>query len=121
MRTIQTQFAVALLIALAGPAHGQSARYELAGRLQAFEAEWEKASDAKARQRALGGLPKVTQQFFSFRFGEAGQTLDTARFTLQSEKAPSDAILWATSLYPEVKNRLIGSDVSELPVVIDAF
>ncbi len=121
MRTIQTQFAVTLLFALTGPAFGQSARYELAGRLQAFETEWEKVPDAKARQRALKGLPQVTQQFFSFRFGEAGHTLDIARFALQSEKTPSDAVLWATSLYPEVKTRLIGEEVAELPVVIDVF
>ena len=49
----------------------------------------------------------MTQQFFTFQYGNAGKTLDDARFALMSDKPPSDALLWATSLYPEVKERMV--------------
>lgn len=94
----------------------QSERYELAARLKAFEAEWEKQTDKDARKRALKDLPQVTQQFFSLQFGKAAQTLDEARFALLSDQPPSDAVRWATSLYPEVKTRLVSGGEVEVSV-----
>lgn len=106
-------------LCLASAAFGQAQRYELAARLKAFEREWDQQTDKDARKRALKVLPDVTQQFFSFQFGNAGKTLDDARFALLSDKPPSDAVLWATSLYPEVKTRLVSS--SEVEVTIKQF
>lgn len=109
-----------LILLLVGPvAYAQSERYELGARLKAFEAEWDKQTDKDARKRALKGLPDVTGQFFSFQYGKAGQTLDAARFALQSDKPPTDAVLWATSLYPEVKTRLVTGD--EIEVIVKQF
>jgi predicted esterase len=111
--------ALLAVLLLASVASAQSERYELAARLKAFEAEWDKQTDKDARKRALKDLPQVTQQFFSFQFGNAGKTLDDARFALLSDKPQSDAVLWATSLYPEVKLRLTSE--KEVPVTVKQF
>ena len=107
---------VLLALLFASVAFAQGERYELGARLKLFEAEWEKQPDKDARKRALKGLPDVTGQFFSLQFGKAAQTLDTARFALLSDKPPSDAVQWATSLYPEVKTRLVTGNEVEVSV-----
>ncbi len=111
-------FAIALLL-VGSVAFAQAERYELAARLKAFEAEWDKQTDKDARKRALKDLPQVTTQFFSFQLGAAGKTLDEARFALLSDKPQSDAVLWATSLYPEVKLRLAGE--AEVAITVKQF
>jgi predicted esterase len=111
--------ALVTVLLLAPVAFAQSERYELGARLKAFEAEWDKQTDKAARKRALKDLPQVTTQFFSFQFGNAGKTLDDARFALMSDKPPSDAVLWATSLYPEVKLRL--TTEKEVPITVKQF
>ncbi len=112
--------ALTLALLLVGSvAFAQAERYELAARLKAFEAEWDKQTDKDARKRALKDLPQVTTQFFSFQLGAAGKTLDEARFALQSDKPQPDAVLWATSLYPEVKERLVKG--AEVEVVVKQF
>lgn len=127
-RPVQTEFpepamrrlASLFFVAVVGTAVAQPERYELGQRLKAFEAAWDKQPDAAARKRAVAGVGKVTTQFFSFQFGEAGRTLDDARFTLESDKPPSDAVKWATALYPDVPRRLIvGTD--DLTVNLKAF
>ncbi len=112
--------ALTLALLLVGSvAFAQAERYELAARLKAFEAEWDKQTDEDARKRALKDLPQVTTQFFSFQLGAAGKTLDEARFALQSDKPQSDAVLWATSLYPEVKLRL--TTEKDVPITVKQF
>ena len=112
--------ALTLALLLVGSvAFAQAERYELAARLKAFEAEWEKQTDKDARKRALKDLPQVTTQFFSFQLGAAGKTLDDARFALLSDKPQPDAVLWATSLYPEVKLRL--TTEKEVPITVKQF
>lgn len=110
--------ALLVTVFLASAAFGQSERYELGARLKAFEAEWDKQTDKDARKRALKDLPQVTTQFFSFQFGNAGKTLDDARFALMSDKPPTD-VLRATSMYPEVKLRLTSE--KEVPVTVKWF
>lgn len=112
--------ALLVVVCLASAAFGQAQRYELGARLKAFEAEWDKQTDKDARKRALKDLPQVTTQFFSLQFGNAGKTLDDARFALLSDKPPSDAVLWATSLYPDVKLRLVGNG-GEVEVTVKQF
>jgi predicted esterase len=112
--------ATAALLFATGFATAQAERYELGQRLKAFEAAWDQHPDAAARKRAVAGVGKVTTQFFSFQFGEAGRTLDDARFALESDKPPSDAVKWATALYPDVPKRLIvGAD--DLTVNLKSF
>lgn len=108
-----------VLLAFATPAPAQAERYELGQRLKAFEAAWDKQSDVAARKRAVAGVGKVTSQFFSFQFGEAGRTLDEARFALETDKPAADDLKWATSLYPDVPKRLVSGD--ELTVNLKAF
>jgi predicted esterase len=112
--------ALTLALLLVGSvAFAQAERYELGARLKAFEAEWEKQTDKDARKRAMKDLPDATTQFLYMQHSKAAQTLDNARFALMSDKPPSDAVLWATSLYPEVKERLVkGKDVE---VVVKHF
>lgn len=111
--------AAVALLALATPVFAQADRYELGQRMKAFEAAWDAHPDAAARKRAVAGVGKVTQQFFAFQFGEAGRTLDEARFALESDKPASDDLKWATSLYPDVPKRLVSGD--ELTVNLKAF
>lgn len=117
MRTTSTLFILALLPI---SAVAQAERYELGQRLKSFEAAWDKQTNAAARKRALSGIGKVTQQFFSFQFGEAGRTLDEARFALEFEKSPSSELQWATALYPDVPKRLIDGS-TDLTVNLKAF
>jgi predicted esterase len=111
--------ALLAVLLLAPVTFAQAERYELGARLKAFEAEWDKQTDKDARKRALKDLPQVTQQFFSFQFGNAGKTLDEARFALMSDKPQSDAVIWATSLYPEVKLRLTSE--KDVPITVKQF
>ena len=112
--------ALLAVLCLGSVAFAQAERYELAARLVAFEKEWDKQTDKDARKRALKDLPQATTQFFSFQLGKAGQTLDEARFALLSDKPQPDAVLWATSLYPEVKLRLVGRG-TEVAVTVKQF
>jgi predicted esterase len=112
---------------LMNSAFGQSERYELGRRLRLFEAEWERQTDPAARKRALVMLPKVTEQFFSFRLGEAGRTLDEARFALFEkltgpgiEKVPP-VNRWMASLSPIPELRLIDAERLRIDVSIKSF
>lgn len=107
------------VLCLGSVAFAQAERYELAARLVAFEKEWDKQTDKDARKRALKDLPQATTQFFSLQLGKAGQTLDEARFALLSDKPQPDAVVWATSLYPDVKLRLTSE--KEVPVTVKQF
>jgi predicted esterase len=107
-------------ILLAGSCLAQAERYELGQRLKAFEAAWDQQTNAAARKKALAGVGKVTQQFFSFQLGEAGRTLDDARFALTTNVEPSDDLKWATSLFPDVPKRLIAGS-EELAMNLKSF
>lgn len=96
-------------------------RYELGQRVRRFEQEWEKHPDEAARRRALTHLQKLTQQFFSFQFGEAGRSLDLATFALTSEDEPSASRQWAWSLYAVPEARLVDGKATELTVTIGQF
>ncbi len=116
-----TLFAVMLWLGVADFAVAQPERYELGQRLKAFENAWELQTYPASRERALLILPKVTSQFFSFQLGEAGRTLDTARFALAAKEAPAPETLWWTSLYPSPEKRLIDSASTELIVDLKFF
>jgi len=102
-------------------AFAQPERYELGQRLKAFEQAWEAQTDRVTRERALIVLPKVTSQFFSFQLGEAGRTLDTARFALAANEPPAPEVFWWTSLYPLPEKRLIDAASKELIVDLKFF
>ncbi len=102
-------------------AFAQPERYELGQRLKAFELAWEAQTDRMARERALVVLPKVTTQFFSLQLGEAGRTLDTARFALVAAEPSTPAVFWWTSLYPLPEKRLIDCTAKELIVDLKFF
>lgn len=113
--------ALLALVAAATPAVAQPERYELGRRLRAFETAWETAPDPAARKRALADLPQVTTQFFSFRFGDAGRTLDLAAHALTSDAPlPADARL-ARSLFPDPETRFLDAAATELNVVVKPF
>lgn len=112
--------ALALLL-LAGPVAAQPERYELGRRLKAFEAAWENYDSPAARDRALALLPKVTNQFFSFQFGEAGRTLDLAAEALRTDVAPGRDRQWLLSLSAFPEARLVDGSVRELGVTIRPF
>jgi predicted esterase len=111
--------AVAVTILTASQIQAQPERYELGRRLRAFEQAWEKATPDN-RKACLPGLPKVTNQFFSLQLGEAGRTLDEARWLAAGTK-PSDAVKWAESFYAVPEKRLVAGDVEAIEVKVAAF
>lgn len=118
MRTLLTALAVAITT---GTAAAQPERYELGRRMKLFEAAWNNVADPAGRKRALADLPQATQQFFSFRFGEAGRTLDLAAHALRAEAPPGVTSQWVTSLYPVVEHRLLDGTAKELTVAVKPF
>jgi len=75
----------------------QSQRYELGRRLRVFEEQWEKLPGDDGRKRCQPPLSKAVTAFFTARFGEAGRSLDEARYALEDAK-PTEARRWAESL-----------------------
>ena len=100
------------------PADLPAMRYELGQRLKRFEAAWEKHEGTAARARALPHVEKLTQQFFSFQFGEAGRGLDRAAFALTTDDEPSASRQWAWSLYAVPEARVLDGTAKELTVTI---
>ncbi len=94
-------------------------RYELGQRLKRFEAGWEKHDDTAGRKRVVAHVGKLTQQFFSFQFGEAARSLDLAGFALATEDDPAASRLWAWSLYAVPEARVVDGSAKELSVTID--
>lgn len=103
------------------PLLAQRERYELGQRLIQFEKTWDRVTDAKLRQKSTKDLPSVTRQFFSFQFGEAGRTLDEARFALESTQPVPDDVRWLTALYPDVSPRLVDASAKALSVTMRPF
>ncbi|MCS7021527.1 MAG: alpha/beta hydrolase-fold protein [Gemmataceae bacterium] len=99
----------------------QVERYELGRRLRLFEAAWEKWDCHEARQRALPLLRPLTGQFFSFRFAEAGRTLDRATFALQAADGPPAGRRWAAALQIVPQSRLLDETTTELIVTVQPF
>lgn len=108
--------ALFLVAAVAPCVNAQSERYELAARLKAFEAEWEKQTNKDARKRAVKVLPDMTSQFLRLQLGKNCKALDDARFALMNDKPQSDVVVWATSLHPEVEKRYVTGDRVEVDV-----
>ena len=115
--------AIIALFAIITPATAgaQPERYELGRKLKLFEIEWDKQTEAVGRKRALEVMPKVMQQFFTFQFGEAGRTLDTARFALLDKDPPSNAERWIAPIHLTPGSRLIDMDAKELPITLAQF
>jgi predicted esterase len=105
----------------AGPAAAQADLYELGRRLKTFEAAWETVEDPEARARAAAGLEKITGQFFTGQFGEAGRALDRAAFALRSDAEPAAARQWGWSLSAFPETRLVDGSATELAVTVRPF
>ena len=74
-----------------------------------------------ARKTASGPLiyvEKLTQQFFSFQFGEAARSFDLAGFALLTEDEPAPSRQWAWSLYAVPEVRVLDGTAKELTVTI---
>ena len=117
---MRTAFCLVILLGFAGVAPAQAERYELGQRLKAFEKQWDKTTDEKLRKKALADLPKLTGLFFTNQFGQAGRTLDEARWILEG-KQPSDDEKWAQSLYCDPETRFLEPGVGVLKVVVKSF
>ncbi|MCS6865823.1 MAG: alpha/beta hydrolase-fold protein [Gemmataceae bacterium] len=96
-------------------------RYELGQRLKRFEMAWEKQPHEEARKRALPFVEKITQQFFSFQFGEAGRSLDRASYALLTANEPSLTRQWVWSLFAVPETRVVDGATKELTVTIQSF
>ena len=110
-----------LVVLLPSVAFAQAERYELGRRLKLLEHEWEAHPAADARKRAIADLPKVTKQFFSFQFGEAGRTLDTARFALLAKEAPAPDRLFMESIFFSPNARLVDAKTEKLTLLFQQF
>ena len=102
-------------------AFAQFERYELGRRLRVIEVEWDRVTDAHAKARATESLKSAVNAFFSFRMGDAGQSISQARFALKDKTGPSPEERWADSLCLKPEARLIDSTHPSLPVVLAVF
>jgi predicted esterase len=109
-----------LLLCLPSLVLAQAERYELGRRLKRFEESWNETPDADLREKSLTDLPKLTQQFFSFQFGEAGKTLENARRILLS-KEENETQRFVDSLYLVPESRLLDADTKVLKMTIKPF
>lgn len=107
-------------VIVASPAAAQAERYELGQRLKAFEKAWDETIDAAARKAALAIVAQATPQFFALQLGEAGRTLDQARWALAGAEPDAD-VKWLTSLYAVPEKRLYDADVNEVKVGVKHF
>lgn len=98
----------------------QAERYELGRRLKRFETEWDKQTDPVVRQRAASMIPEITPMFFSLRFGDAGKTLDQARWALAGRGVPTPVQLWAESLYA-IPEKTLYTTEKEVVVAVRPF
>ncbi len=117
---MRTAFSLMILLGFAGVASAQAERYELGQRLKAFEKQWDKTTDAKLRKKALADLPKLTGLFFTNQFGEAGRTLDEARWILEGKQLTDDE-KWAQSLFAVPESRYVTNPGSQFEVTVKAF
>ncbi len=101
--------------------HGQQSRFELGQRLRAFEVAWEQQPDTQARARALPHLNTAVRDFFGFRLDLAAESLDRARWAVQSDAEPSPAILWANSLSLQPEARLLSGGTAALKIQLVPF
>lgn len=107
MRTDIAGWLALVVVGLAaGRAVAQPERYELGQRLKRFEQAWEETKDPAARKRALAIVKKASGQFLSLQLGEAGQTLDEARWALLGQ-TPTDAERFLEGLYVVPKQRVV--------------
>ncbi len=117
---MRVAFSLFLVLVVAGTAFGQAERYELGQRLKAFEKQWDKTTDEKLKKKAAEGLPKLTGLFFTGQLGEAGRTLDEARWILEGMR-PSDDEKWAQSLYVSTDTRFVTGEKESFTVAVRAF
>lgn len=117
---MRSAISFAVLLLAAGSASAQAERYELGQRLKAFEQQWDKTKDEKLKLKAAEGLPKLTGMFFTGQFGEAGRTLDEARWILEGKK-PTDDEKWAASLYFVPESRYTLTPGNQFSVTVNAF
>lgn len=103
------------------PIDSHLARHELGRRMKAFETEWDKATDADAKNRAATKLEDMHSQFLTLRFSEAARTLDHACHCLQSENDPGSIRQWVMSLTASPAQRVVDGSAKELTVTIQPF
>ena len=97
-----------------------SERFELGRRLRAVEAAWDANADAAARKRAGLLLKSAVGKFFGAQPGEAGRSLDQARFLLDGGDL-TPARLWAESLYLKPASRFTDTAEPTLSFTLQSF
>jgi pimeloyl-ACP methyl ester carboxylesterase len=113
--------ALCLAVLAPGSAGAQVERYELGRRLGAFERAWDQCDDAQAKQKALAIVQRVTLQFLTLQFNEAGRTLDEARHALfPSKETPAD-VLWAESLQVVPATHLVDASETQLSFGVQEY
>jgi predicted esterase len=118
---VKTNITVCLVVFIANPLFAQHERYELGLRLRQFEKAWDQVPDPAGRKRALGIVVNATNQFFSLKFGEAGKTLDAARWALKNAEPRTDDQLWVASLMMKPEKRIFDESAKSMKVTIDHF
>ncbi|MGP0067185.1 MAG: hypothetical protein ACLQGP_26770 [Isosphaeraceae bacterium] len=99
----------------------QFERYELGRRLRAFEVDWDRVDDARAKASASASLKAAVGAFFAVRLGDAGRAIAEARFALRAGVRPGEGERWAESLCVKPEARLIDTNRPGLPVTVAAF
>ncbi len=121
VRIVAIPLAFICILTNTSPLGAQPQRFELGRRLRVFESAWEKTPGDEVRKRTVAPLNQAVTAFFTFRFGEAGRSIDKARFALDDTVKPTAARLWAESLaiFPAV--RLVDVETQEITLEVNAF
>jgi predicted esterase len=110
-----------LVLIFTGMASAQSERYELGLRLRQFEKAWDQTTDPVGRKRALAIVKDATNQFFSLKFGEAGKTLDSAKWALRQNNPRTENEIWMASFMMKPDVRVVDQKVQHASVMIEQF
>lgn len=110
-----------LVLILTCRASAQNERYELGLRLRQFEKAWDQTTDSVGRKRALAIVKDATNQFFSLKFGEAGKTLDAAKWALRHNNPRKENEIWLASFMMKPAVRVVDQKTQFANVTIHQF
>jgi pimeloyl-ACP methyl ester carboxylesterase len=113
-------YALVLVGSMPAPSWAQAERYELGRRLRQFELAFEQERDPAVRARAYPPMNQAVLSFFALKLGEAGRSMDQARYALQAEP-PGPTQRWADSLYLVLEPRLLDAEKSQSAFQLKAF
>ena len=107
------------LLFVTSPSLAQADRYEVGMHLRLFEESWDKHPAAEGRRRAIKPLKDSFTAFFTMNLGKVAESMDRARYALESADQPSPQVVWADSLAIKPRKRLIDLTADSLELTVE--